>query len=61
MCHAQAASTCLAVRCGGFYIDSAMQLDIHLLAKERKQKPDDTRVAFYYAQVRLYSACLPLP
>ncbi|CAL5218812.1 g540 [Coccomyxa viridis] len=32
-------------------VKRAMELDIHLLAKERRDKPDDTRVAFYYAQV----------
>ena len=40
----------------GLLIKQLVQLDIHLLDKERKEKPDDTRVAFYYAQVRHCSA-----
>ena len=42
----------------GFQCNMPVQLDIHLLAKERKERPDDTRVAFYYAQVSSHPTCL---
>ncbi len=48
----------VSVYCGASSLSIAAQLDIHLLAKERRDKPDDTRVAFYYAQVRHRPACL---